>query len=158
MVLRYILIIKCSSVVVMMVTMMCKWIFENMPVITYPQNSCESRAPSDPPRHHDRATPAPHISRRVPGERIPANARVDERGALRGALPGTERSLPGNGADRRERRGSQHLRRPFPPEVAPSLTSRQHFRTQFNIKIRLSTLYYTSITLAENIRSVTSSY
>ena len=48
--------------VVVVMVMMSKWIFEIMPVITSPKSSCESRAPPDSPRHHDRATPTPHIS------------------------------------------------------------------------------------------------
>ena len=92
------------------------------------------RAPG-PPRHHDRATPAPHISPWCPREIIAADARLGERGAWRGALPGTDRSLPGNGADPRERRGSKQLWRPFPPGVSPTLTSRQHFHTTFNMQI-----------------------
>ena len=40
---------------------MSKRIFENMPVITYPQNSCDSRAPPDP---LDGATSHPHCSLR----------------------------------------------------------------------------------------------
>ena len=98
--------------------MMSKWILEKKPAITHTKNSCESRSPSDPHRHHDRATPAPHIALGVPGERIAADARLGERGLWRGALPGIDRSLPGKGADPRERRGSQYLRRPFSPGVA----------------------------------------
>ena len=49
---------------------MSKWISENMPVIIYPQNSCESRAPPDPPRPHDRAkSPTQQPSRSPAKER-----------------------------------------------------------------------------------------
>ena len=37
----------------------------------------------------------------VPGERIAADARLGERGAWRGALPGTGRSLPGVAQNRK---------------------------------------------------------
>ena len=39
-------------------------IFENMPVITHPENSCDSRVPPNPPRPHDRAKSHPHSSPR----------------------------------------------------------------------------------------------
>ena len=84
----------------MMVTMTCKWIFENMPVITYPQNSCESRAPSDPPRHHDRATPAPHISPRCPRRKNSRQCPTRRAGGVKRRPPG-DRVLPP-----RERGGS----------------------------------------------------
>ena len=85
-----------SRVVVMMM-MVFKWIrfFQNMPVIKYPPKSCVSRAQPDPPRHHDRATPAPYISPRCPRRN---NCR-------RCPLLGTDGSFPGNGADPRGRRG-----------------------------------------------------
>ena len=80
----------------------------------------------------------PHTSALgVPGERIAADARLGERGAWRRALPGTDRSLPGKGADPRQRRDSQHIRRHFPPRIAPILTSRQHFNTKFNMQVSI---------------------
>ena len=33
-------------------------------IVRVPKNSCESRAPPSPPRRHDRATTAPHVSTR----------------------------------------------------------------------------------------------
>ena len=40
--------------------MRSKWIFENMPVIIYRKNSCNSRAPLGLPRPRGGSTPAPH--------------------------------------------------------------------------------------------------
>ena len=96
-----ILIIQYSSVVVvMMMVMMSKWIFENISVIKYPKNSCESRAPPDPPRHHDRATPAPHISPRCPRRKNCRRCPTRRAG-------GVERRPPGDGSlPLRERGGS----------------------------------------------------
>ena len=45
---------------------MSKRIFENTPVITYPENSCDSRAPPDPARPRDRVKSHPHSSPRDP--------------------------------------------------------------------------------------------
>ena len=74
----------------------------------------------------------PHTSALwVPGERIAADARLGERGAWRGALPGTGRSLPGKGADPRERRDFPTLPEPFPSRV------RRH--TNFNMIINTLT-------------------
>ena len=122
---------------------MSKLIFENMAVITYPKNSCDSRAPPQTPLGTTTVPRPPHTSALgVAGERIAADARLGERGPWRSALPGTDRSLPGKWADLRELRGSQHLRRPFPPGVAPTLTSRQHFHTKFNMQITTPILRY----------------
>ena len=125
-----------------MIMMMPKWIFENMSVPVYPGRHRLYRAPPDPPRHHDRATPAPHISPRCPQQNNCRRFSTRRAGACRGALPGTDRSLLGNGADPRERRVSQHLRRPFPPGVAPTLTSRHPFHTKFNMQITTPILRY----------------
>ena len=74
-----ILIIYCSSVVVVVV--MYKWIFENILVITPPENRCDSRAPHGLPRRRGGATSNPHSSpitcRRMNGCR----AQFGERGA-----------------------------------------------------------------------------
>ena len=65
-----------------MVMVMSKWIFENMPVVIYPQNSCESRVPPDPPRPRDRAKSYPHSSPRD-------TRRKNERRFLKVGLPET---------------------------------------------------------------------
>ena len=60
----------------------------------------------------------PHTSALgVPGEKNAADARLGERGAWRGAHPGTGRSLPGKGADPRERRDFPTFSEPFPSRV-----------------------------------------
>ena len=67
---------------------------------------------------HGRAT-APHpphmAAQGVMGERTGPNAKLDDRGALKGALPGTACSVPGKEADPRRGRGFQHFRGRFPP-------------------------------------------
>ena len=56
----------------------------------------------------------PHTSALgIPGEIIAADSRLGERGAWRGALPGTNHSLPGKGTDPRERRDFPTLPEPF---------------------------------------------
>ena len=57
--------------------------------------------------------PAPHISPCVPGDRIAAGARLDEREVWRFAPPGTDR-YPG----KRAIRGKEGF--PIPPEPFPS--------------------------------------
>ena len=87
---KHILIIQCGSVVAVLVVI-SKWIFDFLFVITYPKNSCDSRAPPDSPRHHDRATPAPRISPLSPprknGRRCPTRR-----------VGGVERRPPGDGS------------------------------------------------------------
>ena len=114
---------------------MSKWIFENMPVITYQKNSYESRGPPDRRRHHDRVTPAPHISPRCP-------RRKNCRRCLTRRAGGLERRPPGDGSlPPWERGGSARTEgftassEAFPTRgVAPTLTSRQHLTT-VNVKI-----------------------
>ena len=43
-----------------------------MPVIIYPKNSCETRAPPDPPRPRERAKSHPHSSLRDPRQKFAA--------------------------------------------------------------------------------------
>ena len=62
---------------------------------------CCCRTPPDPPRPPDRATPSSHGSTRSISERTGPNAKFDERGASKGALPGTAFSIPEKGADPR---------------------------------------------------------
>ena len=79
---------------------MSRWIFEDMPLITYPKNSCRSRAPPDPPRYHDRATPVPYVSPWRP-------RRMNCRRCLTRRAEGVERRPPGDGSlPPRERGGS----------------------------------------------------
>ena len=91
----------------MVIVMMSKWIFENenIPVIsTYPKSRWESRAPPEPPRHHDRATPTPHISRRCPRRNNCRRCPTRRAGAVERRPPG-DRSLPlreGGGSARTE--------------------------------------------------------
>ena len=94
---------------------MSKWIFIYMPRY----NIHTQKSPASPVRH---PTPfgtttvprPPHTSALgVPGERIAADTRLGERGAWIGALVGTDRSFSGNGTGTRERKGSQHIRKPF---------------------------------------------
>ena len=53
--------------------MMSKWIFENMPVIKYPKNSCDSRAPLGPPAASRwfHARPTQQLSHVMAKERAP---------------------------------------------------------------------------------------
>ena len=114
--------------------MTSKWIFINMPRY----NIHTQKSAASPVRHPTlfgttTVPRPPHTSALgVPGERTVANAPLGERGergAWRGPLPGIDLSLPGNWEDPRQRRDLQHLRRPCPPGVAPTLTSRQLLQT-----------------------------
>ena len=75
-----------------------------MPVTIYPKNSCESRAPPDPPGPRDRAKSHPHSSPReratapspthpvalaIPGERTGVAAKLGKRRFFKVALPET---------------------------------------------------------------------
>ena len=56
-------------VMVMVVVMMSIWIFENMPAVTYPKNSCDFQALPDLPRPCDHAKAHPHSSPRDPRQK-----------------------------------------------------------------------------------------
>ena len=85
-------VVYCSSVVVVL---MSKWIFEKIVDNAYKRHSCYCRAPHNPPRYHDLATPAPQISSLNPRQRNRRRCPTRRAGAGRGALPGTDLSLPG---------------------------------------------------------------
>ena len=119
--------------------MMSKWIFENRPVPRYTSVSTGSTVRQPTPIGTTTVARPPHTSALgVSSETITAYARrargVERRPPGAGSLP-----LRGNGADPHERRFSQHLRRPFPPGVAPTLTSTQRFYTKFDMQT--STLF-----------------
>ena len=89
---KHILIIQCGSVVAVLVVI-SKWIFDFLFVITYPKNSCDSRAPPDSPRHHDRATPAPRISPLSPPRKNGRRCPTRRVGGVERPPPG-DRSFP----------------------------------------------------------------
>ena len=130
------LIRQTASTRSLLVIMMSERIFENMPVPVCPVRHRLCRAPPDPPRHHERATLAPHISPRCPRRKNCRRCPTRRAGAVERRPPGDNRSLPGKGVDPRERRGSQHFRRPFPPGVATT-NFRQLFHAKFNIPISI---------------------
>ena len=71
-----------------------------------------------PPRGRVAAPCPPHTAvLGVPDERTRAVAQLAQRGAWKGALPGKACLVLGKGRDLRERRGSRHFRRHFPPGI-----------------------------------------
>ena len=93
---------QCASVVIIMVSF---WIFQTISVSVCPAGVRLSRAPPNPPRPRDRTTIAPHGSARCSWRKKAPNAKLGERGASKGALPGTTCWVPGKEADIRGGRG-----------------------------------------------------
>ena len=93
---------NASRGIVVVVVVMFKWIFENMPVIAYPKNKCQSRAPPDPLGATTAPRPPHTTPLGVPGERMAADARSGKLVAWRGVLSGTDRSLPRVAANRKK--------------------------------------------------------
>ena len=82
----YIRVISCACAVVVVIP---KWPFITMSIFACPAEHGLSRAPADLHRPRDAATPDPHSSPRCRCEGRGANAKLRERGASKGALPGT---------------------------------------------------------------------
>ena len=93
-----------------------KRIFTTMSVSVFFFNTDCCRAPPDPPRLQDRATPAPHGSTRCYPRKNGRQHQTRQAGGVEGSPPGTACSVPGKGADPRGR-CFHHSRRHFPPEI-----------------------------------------
>ena len=73
--------------------------FENIFVITPPENSCDSRAPLGLPRSRCGATSNPHSNPSLSPAQNGCRAQLGKRGAWRGALPGTGLLAPQGGGE-----------------------------------------------------------
>ena len=81
------------------VVAMSKWIFENILVVTPPENRCDSRAPRGLPRPRCGVASHPHSSPTICRRMNGCRALLGERGAWRGALPGTGPLAPRGGGE-----------------------------------------------------------